>query len=224
MSDVMIIASEASMPHVVLLGDSVFDNAAYVHGAPDVILQLRDRIGAGSEATLCAVDGHVTRNVVGQLRSVPDDATHLVVSVGGNDALGNISVLDERAATIAEAVERLSDIVSVFKRDYLAMLDALAGRGLPGAVSTIYDPRFPNYRLQRLAVSALALFNDIILREAAVRGLPVLDLRLICSEDRDYANPIEPSVFGGEKIAATIAKLVAEHDFKRGRTELFVRP
>jgi hypothetical protein len=31
------------MGHVILLGDSVFDNAAYVGGAPDVIAQLRER-------------------------------------------------------------------------------------------------------------------------------------------------------------------------------------
>jgi hypothetical protein len=30
----------AGMGHVILLGDSVFDNAAYVGGAPDVIAQL----------------------------------------------------------------------------------------------------------------------------------------------------------------------------------------
>jgi len=28
------------MRHVVLLGDSIFDNAAYVHGGPDVVAQL----------------------------------------------------------------------------------------------------------------------------------------------------------------------------------------
>jgi hypothetical protein len=32
------------MPHVVLLGDSTFDNAAYVAGGPDVPTQLRARL------------------------------------------------------------------------------------------------------------------------------------------------------------------------------------
>jgi hypothetical protein len=212
------------MTHVVLLGDSVFDNAAYVHGAPDVVRQLSHHLGAGARATLCAVDGHVTTSVAGQMRNVPPDATHLVVSVGGNDALGNMSVLEERSASMAAAIERLSDVAFAFKRDYQAMMDGVASRKLPSAVSTIYDPRFPNYRLQRLAVAALALFNNVILREAATRGWPVLDLRLICNEDRDYANPIEPSVHGGDKIAATIARLVADHDFRRSRTEIFASP
>ena len=31
------------MKHIVLLGDSIFDNAAYVAGGPDVVKQLRER-------------------------------------------------------------------------------------------------------------------------------------------------------------------------------------
>jgi hypothetical protein len=39
------------------------------------------------------------------------------------------------------------------------------------------------------------------------RGTALIDLRIICSEDGDYANPIEPSVQGGLKIARAIASL-----------------
>ena len=45
---------------------------------------------------------------------------------------------------------------------------------------------------------------------AFTRGLPLVDLRLICDQDEDYANPIEPSVRGGEKIAAAIAGLMIQ--------------
>jgi hypothetical protein len=76
------------MPHVVLLGDSIFDNAAYVRGGPDVVRQLREMLPAGWSATLLAVDGAVTRSVPAQIARLPADATHLVLSVGGNDALG----------------------------------------------------------------------------------------------------------------------------------------
>src|SRR3712207_7657631 len=46
-----------TMPHVVLLGDSIFDNKSYVGGGPDVIAQVRDDLPPGWKATLCAVDG-----------------------------------------------------------------------------------------------------------------------------------------------------------------------
>lgn len=49
------------------------------------------------------------------------------------------------------------------------------------------------------------MFNDRITRAAFSNGLALIDLRLICNEERDYANPIEPSVAGGEKMSAAIA-------------------
>jgi hypothetical protein len=49
------------------------------------------------------------------------------------------------------------------------------------------------------------LFNDVITRTAFAIGAALIDLRLICDADEDYANPIEPSVQGGDKIASAIA-------------------
>jgi lysophospholipase L1-like esterase len=207
--------------HVVLLGDSVFDNAAYVAGGPDVVRQLRDVLPAGWRATLGAVDGSVTTGVARQLERLPGDATHLVVSVGGNDALQASDILTASAASTAEAFLRLADVRDQFEFNYGQMLRRVVARRLPAAVCTIYYPRFPDAALQRLAVTALASFNDCIIRAAFAAGLPLLDLRLICGDDADYANPIEPSVRGGEKIAAAVRTMLAAHDFTRGRTEVF---
>jgi hypothetical protein len=49
----------------------------------------------------------------------------------------------------------------------------------------------------------------------------VIELRAVCSRPEDYANPIEPSSAGGEKIARAIARLVAEHDFASGKTAVY---
>lgn len=209
------------MSHVVLLGDSIFDNAAYVAGGPDVVEQLRERLPAGSQATLCAVDGAVTRDVPRQLECISSEATHLVVSVGGNDALGHSGVLDQGARSVAEAVWRLADIREEFGRNYGSMLEQVLRLGLPVAVCTIYDGRFPDPRQQRLGVTALTIFNDAITRHAFRRGLDLIDLRLIFDTDRDYANPIEPSVQGGAKIAAAIANMVAEQDLAPRRSVVF---
>jgi hypothetical protein len=50
------------------------------------------------------------------------------------------------------------------------------------------------------------MFNDVILRTAFMERLDVIDLRLVCSEACDYANPIEPSGEGSRKIALAIAR------------------
>ena len=205
-------AVSAAMIHVILLGDSVFDNGAYVGTGPAVIDQLAAGLPAGSKATLRAVDGSVTRDVAHQARDLPQDTTHLVVSVGGNDALGHSAVLDGPARSMAEAVARLATIRDEFATAYRRMLDGIAERGLPTAICTIYDPRFPEPERQRLAVTGLTLFNDIITREAFARRLTLLDLRLICNADEDFANPIEPSSAGGAKIVRAILAFVDPRD------------
>ena len=65
------------MPHVALLGDSIFDNGAYTRGGPTVIEQVSDRVPGGWSATLLAVDGATTESVPAQLNRLPADATHL---------------------------------------------------------------------------------------------------------------------------------------------------
>jgi lysophospholipase L1-like esterase len=197
------------MSHVVLLGDSIFDNGVYVPGQPDVVKQLRSALPDGWTATLCAVDGAVTRSVAGQLARIPSHATHLVVSVGGNDALGESHLLSSGVRMVAEAVSLLAEAQERFARAYSEMLRSVLGMELPTALCTIYDTpsTAPNHRVIR---TALALFNDVITRAAFSEGLPLIDLRLICSEDEDYANPIEPSAKGGEKMAAAIARLISD--------------
>lgn len=209
------------MSHVVLLGDSIFDNAAYTGGAPDVVEYLRRRLPPGSEATLGAVDGATIGSMRGQLQLLPADATHLIVSVGGNDALGHADFLGARVASTAEALLGLAEISARFEREYRAMLSEVLARGLPTAICTIYYPRFPDATFQKAALTALTVFNDAIVRAALVHGIPLLDLRFVCTEDDDYADPIEPSARGGDLLSASVANLVRS-DFAGGRIGIFV--
>src|SRR5947207_13405696 len=49
--------------HVVLLGDSIFDNKRYVDKGPAVIDQLREALPEGWKATLLAIDGSIAADV-----------------------------------------------------------------------------------------------------------------------------------------------------------------
>jgi hypothetical protein len=150
------------------------------------------------------------------------DATHLVISVGGNDALGKSSFLGDAARSVAEVLLRLAAIAELFERDYQEMLTAVQRHKLATVLCTVYYPAYPDPSLQRAAVTGLTVFNDAIIRAAVSAGLPLIDLRLVCNEATDYANPIEPSVAGGAKIARAITRLVTEHDFTQCRTTVFV--
>lgn len=208
------------MGHVILLGDSIFDNAAYVPDRPPVIEQLRRSLPAGWRASLLAVDGDVVSGVAGQMARMPADATHLFVSAGGNDALGESSILREPVNSVGEALELLREVQARFHDHYRRMLHAVGATGKSAAVCTIYDA-IPGLGLAELA--ALALFNEVILREAFRAGVPVIDLRLLCDQPGDYSplSVIEPSLAGGSKIARAIADLATSHDFGSRRSVIY---
>jgi GDSL-like Lipase/Acylhydrolase family len=196
------------MSHIVLLGDSIFDNAAYVAAAPAVIDQVRSALSIGWKSTLLAVDGNVALDVREQLNRVPSDATHLVMSVGGNDALGVLTQLHSPTPLpMMQALRLLADIQTKFASDYAAILKITLALKLPILCCTIYD-QVPG--LTQELRTALSTFNDVILRECARHHVSVLDLRSVCTDATDYSviSPIEPSNSGGQKIAFRIVSIV----------------
>lgn len=206
--------------HLVLLGDSILDNASYVNeGQPAVIDQVRRRLPGGWSATLLARDGCVIEDVrERQVPRIPTDATHLVVSAGGNNILEQIRILYEPVATIGDALRELLDSRTQFAEIHRRMVQAVLERGLPTVVCTIYNPCSEDDAFQRAAVGALCLYNDAIIDNARRFGLPAIDLRVVCSEIADYANEIEPSAIGGAKIADVICRVATGHDFGAGRS------
>lgn len=211
------------MTHIVLLGDSIFDNAPYVPAGMHVQARLQAALGASDTVSLLARDGSVLADMVaqvGRLQELPGPVDWLVVSCGGNDVLGLVGAMQSKVTSVIEAAGLLAQWQSAFRRDYRRMLNVVLSRRKPVALATIYDgvPGLdPGLR------TALAPFNDVIVREAVAHRLPLLDLRLVCDEPSDYAavSPIEPSAQGGEKIAAALAQLVREHDPAFSRSVIY---
>jgi len=201
------------MAHIILLGDSIFDNLRYVRPEPDVAAQLRELLPAGWKASLLAVDGSVTDDVDRQLAKLPADATHLVLSVGGNDLLGYGEMLRTPVTTSAEAFFRLARAMDIFDSAYRRVVEASLKRGLPLVLCTIYNGNFADQEFQTIARVGVAAFNDVILRLALEKGLYAIDLRLVCALPEDYANPIEPSAIGGRKIAAAIWRTISDPNY-----------
>ena len=195
--------------HVVLLGDSIFDNARYTKGRPDVISQVRQLLPTGWRASLLAVDGATTESVPFQLQRLPPDASHLVLSVGGNNILMNSSFIYAPANSVSQAVAALAEVSRAFEEKYRRVVAACRQLSLPLTLCTVYNGCFPDGNFQRLASTALMVFNDVIFRIGIEYGLTIIDLRFVCSSAADYANPIEPSSIGGAKIARTIVNLVS---------------
>lgn len=199
-----------SMHHVALLGDSIFDNGSYTGGKPDVIAQVRGHLPPGWKASLLAVDGATTESIPSQLSRLPRDATHLVMSVGGNNALMRQDLLDKPVRSSADAFNMLANAVKEFEASYRKAVDACTRSGLPLVVCTIYNGNFADAGFQQRAAVALSAFNDVIFRVSTNKQLKVIELRQVCNKPEDFANPIEPSSVGGDKIAKAIVQAVTE--------------
>ena len=205
--------------HIALVGDSIFDNSVYVDGPYSVSDHLI-KLEPEWHIDLIAVDGHTTIDVPDQSRLIAKGTSHIVLSIGGNDALNVISKLRTPCHDVLEGLGVLADIREEFIRNYALALEAVMSHRLPLILCTIYD-QVPG--LSPELQTALSSFNEVILREAAIRQLPVIDLRCICNSTSDYSSisPIEPSEEGGLKIAQWISASVREIDHGAGGCRLF---
>ena len=226
-----------SRKHITLAGDSIFDNQTYVPGEPDVARQLKTQLGDDADVTLLAIDGDITEGVKDQLNRLPIDTSHLIISVGGNDALSYLHKLLDPVSNVGEGFLIFSDIQNEFRDKYRKMLTNALSYNIPTTVCTIYRPCFnhsstsrvsqflsygvSNEILQKVSVTALTTFNDIIIEEAVKAGVPIMDLRIMYDNEQDYANPIEPSTVGGKKMVSIIDRICSEHNFEYGNTTLY---
>lgn len=199
------------MSYITLLGDSIIDNKTYVQKGELSVLEHLENISE-YEYTQLAFDGDTTLNVLnGQLLS-PTIATssHLVLSIGGNDLLQNLSFLYEGP------VDKINDAVAgvqqyIFKpleQRFETIIEKLSSHRANLLLCTVYEGdlgRTDEFRdvldSSKIMVSS---FNDTVYKTASKYNADVLELRHIFTSPEDYANPIEPSHVGGEKLAQAI--------------------
>jgi hypothetical protein len=168
--------------HIVLIGDSIFDNGGYVGGGDSVIEQLNRKLPEKTKSTLLAVDGDVTEDVYAQLENIPNDATHVFISCGGNDALRIISILNKPVESVGHAMDVFTDVKNQFEERYSRMVLAVSKKVGKVTICTVHDS-VPEYTTR--ALTALSMFNEVILKEAFRINAPVIDLRLACNEALD---------------------------------------
>ena len=141
------------------------------------------------------------------------------MSSGGNDALQAKSVIYSSRSTEA-LLEALTMVQHEFRIGYEVLIAAARRTALPTVVCTIYSS-VPG--LIPIEKTLLSVFNDVIIFEASRAGFPIIDLRSVCTDPKDYSeiSPIEPSAQGGMRTRSEYARVVQEHDFGTQRTTLY---
>ena len=199
------------MTFTTLLGDSIIDNKSYVqHGEFSVLEHLEHQ--SDLEFQQLAYDGHTTENVLsGQILSpTVQTSSHLVLSIGGNDLLYNIPFLYEGPIeNINVAIAGVQQyIFNPLQQRYETIVERLSSHRANLLLCTVYEGdlgRSDEYRdVLDSSKTMVSSFNDIVYKTADKFDADVLELRHIFTSPEDYANPIEPSHIGGEKLAQEI--------------------
>jgi hypothetical protein len=211
------------MPHLLLLSDTLLDNQTSV--APDrtIIAQVQRLLPRNSQwrAALLPTAHTPIPAVLNHIQSLPADTTHVVLSIGGTYALTALAGIFEVHSSGIAVVQQLYALQMHVEQAYLTVLDTLAERHISTIVCTIAEPNFHNSATQEKMVVGIGVVNDSILRCAFVRGVPVVDSRLICTLPSDYANEIQPSERGSTMIAAAFVAALTMHDFTTPRSAIY---
>lgn len=190
---------------ITLFGDSIIDNGVYVASNELSVLQHLQSKSSDFSFEQRAVDGDTTKDVL-ESQLLSDFTGNSVLSIGGNDLLQNMQlVANQEQRTAVDVLESLGGVADGFVERYDNILSMLNG---PALVMTIYNPSFERDRsmahLQRSCELVVGMFNDIIQQLVRKHEKDLLELREIFIDERDYANPIEPSHVGGGKLADAI--------------------
>ena len=227
------------MKNIYLLGDSIIDNAAYVGiHEKDVESHLNSMYKEDPKVNINnrAVDGHTMRDLLDtQLSDAGlNEATHIVMSIGGNDLLQNISflqmtsklseVMDKDARIGKWGVRELNpsrnkvfeetyfEIIKPFNSLYETIVEKLSNYRAKLLLCTVYEgDLFGSDEFKNVFYSSktmVSIFNDLVYKSSSKFKTDVLELRNIFVSSEDYANPIEPSHIGGEKLAKSIVEWV----------------
>ena len=193
-----------------LLGDSIIDNKVYVgENELSVTEHLQKINDEDYYFEMIAVDGDTPQEVIdNQLEKIRANTSHIVLSIGGNDLLQKLDIMFTETSGMVESLEIASQTIEEIKSRYEEILIRLKTLNQSVLLCTIYEGDLqsdPNLaEIEEAGKVLLGMMNDAIHFLGNKYDIEVLELRNIFTEISDYANPIEPSHKGGEKLAKEI--------------------
>jgi lysophospholipase L1-like esterase len=147
--------------------------------------------------------------VPAQAQHLPRDVDLAVLSVGGNDAMEHVDLLQQPAQSSGQTLDALTAMADEFAANYDRVAKSVRDRAPRLVLTTIYEPPLVGKNTASRARVLLTLLNDHVLRTAYRLGMDVLDLRAICTSPGDFSLQIQPSAAGAAKIAKAIAAVAA---------------
>ena len=178
---------------VILMGDSVLNNANYVPAGKSVYDSLKTKL---SKVINLAKDGATINDLYEQLDKIPVDLnntnTYIFISAGGND------ILNKRSELSSTEIRRLFDSYM----DFLKALRIKLGSAKINLLN-LYLPVNPRYQAYKTSIEQ---WNQLLQASSNKVGemYNVVDLYGLLKTPEDFVYDIEPSESGSDKIAYVI--------------------
>jgi len=209
------VVSRDVIRHLVLLGDAL-QNIDFGEEQPEAVMVPRPR----NPWRLTVLDAPQLLEQR-RIQAIPRDATHLAICVDGGWAIEASGLLHGGAQSVRGALDSLAKAADAFEEIYTRLIAAALEAGLPTIVCTLVPARHLDASQHRVAATALAIFNDRILRRAFAAHLSIVELRLVCDEDSDYASETLLSHAGVRKVANVARSALYEISREPGRTRVY---
>jgi lysophospholipase L1-like esterase len=179
--------------NIVLIGDSVLNNANYVPSEKSVVDILKTKT---QKVFNFAKDGATISDCYGQLDKIPIDLnttdTYVFISAGGNDILNKRGQLDS------------SEIRKLFNSymDFIKALRVKLGSAKIN-ICNLYLPSNPRYNTYK---SSIEEWNQLITENSSKIGemYNIINVDTLLTTPDDFVYDIEPSEIASQKIANVI--------------------
>lgn len=187
-------------PNIVLLGDSILKNNAYVNNGKSIDDLLAER--NNGQIYCYAVDNSKIVDVYSQLDQIPIDlnlkSTTIFLSIGGNDILTYYEDQEGDATN--------TSILNKIFAAYKSLIRSIQTK-LPNVNMVLLDIYYPENLRYKQYHHIIKEWNQMIYNFAAntnnnIEG--VLKISSLLTKQEDFSFAIEPSSVGGEKIVESI--------------------
>jgi hypothetical protein len=183
---------------IILMGDSILDNYAYVPNGKSIENLLVEK-KTGPVLRLATNEALNINDVYNQVSKLPQDDKSAVIylSIGSNNLLEKVNSSIEHSD---------SEIINPTFDEYKVLVSTIREK-VPNAKIMIFDLYTPRNKTYEKYYSIIQDWNNKLSNYAAQNNLSMFKSSFILTEPEDFTKDAVPSSIGGQKLADAMAKI-----------------
>ena len=180
--------------YIILLGDSIFKNNAYVPENDSIDYLLTQK----GDHYNYAQDGAIITDCYYQLEKIPNSLnnknTTVYISVGGNDIINHYIINNKNNDILDKLLDTYKKLIKTIKTK------------MDMAKIVIADIYYPTNSYYKEYYTTIRSWNNKLYELGEQDNIEIMKVSKLLKEDDDFTHIIEPSYEGGHKIVDYISK------------------